>query len=171
MVRGTRLELAWYNHTPLKRARLPIPPSSHDHAATRCRMKYSITDRQEKSISFCAFSVFCFCVFVCFFSVRDTFCFKLYFPGGAVRRNAIKGSGTAESKAKASKRCSRPAGIGKLSASAYCRHRQTVGIRKLPASAKCRYPQAAGISKYAPCFRGYHSGARRSPRRQASALL
>ena len=28
LVRGTRLELAWYNHTPLKRARLPIPPSS-----------------------------------------------------------------------------------------------------------------------------------------------
>lgn len=28
MVRGTRLELAWYNHTPLKRARLPIPPLS-----------------------------------------------------------------------------------------------------------------------------------------------
>ena len=28
LVRGTRLELAWYNHKPLKRARLPIPPSS-----------------------------------------------------------------------------------------------------------------------------------------------
>ena len=29
MVRGTRLELARCNHTPLKRARLPIPPPSH----------------------------------------------------------------------------------------------------------------------------------------------
>ena len=38
MVRGTRLELAWYNHTPLKRARLPIPPSSLIHAAFVPRM-------------------------------------------------------------------------------------------------------------------------------------
>ena len=38
MVRGTRLELAWYNHTPLKRARLPIPPSSLICAAFVPRM-------------------------------------------------------------------------------------------------------------------------------------
>ena len=38
LVRGTRLELAWYNHTPLKRARLPIPPSSLICAAFVPRM-------------------------------------------------------------------------------------------------------------------------------------
>ncbi len=56
LVRGTRLELAWYNHTPLKRARLPIPPSSHGCAATGCRVKYFIIHSHKKSISFCAFS-------------------------------------------------------------------------------------------------------------------
>ena len=40
LVRGTRLELAWYNHTPLKRARLPIPPPSH--MVRRCAASHII---------------------------------------------------------------------------------------------------------------------------------
>ena len=78
LVRGTRLELAWYNHTPLKRARLPIPPSSHDCAATRCRIKYFITTPYKKSISFCVF--FCFCAFFCvaaYFCAAEDLCRKL----------------------------------------------------------------------------------------------
>ena len=53
LVRGTRLELAWYNHTPLKRARLPIPPSSHIHAAFVPRMIFYHTMTIKVNIVFC----------------------------------------------------------------------------------------------------------------------